>query len=205
MTRMCSPRSLRWAMAQPTAATIPVSITATSTPAPVAPDCSAPIALRTSSSVVPGVVAVAVEPWPPSASALAGAQPGRERAALGDHLGREAIDLGGDPRRLAVDELGDQAPKAVESADEAGRHDAPRTALDPAHDRLRGVGDRQRLAGRAAQAPAHGGEARMLGVGAAHHVGVDPREVGDADVDAEVGHLDAQDVEQVLEAGLRRA
>jgi hypothetical protein len=35
-----------------------VSTTATSTPAPVAPDCAAPIAARTSSRVVPGAVAV---------------------------------------------------------------------------------------------------------------------------------------------------
>ena len=42
---------------------MPVSITATSTPAPVAPDCAAPMASRTSSSDVPGVAAAcALEP-----------------------------------------------------------------------------------------------------------------------------------------------
>ena len=39
-----------------------------------------------------------------------------------------------------------------------------------------------------------------LSLGAAHHVGVDPGEVGHADVDAEVADLQAQDVEQLLEA-----
>ena len=42
----------------------------------------------------------------------------------------------------------------------------------------------------------------MLALGAADHVGVDPGEVGHADVDAEVADLDAQDVEQLLEPGL---
>ena len=42
-------------------------------------------------------------------------------------------------------------------------------------------------------------------VGAAHHVGVDPREVRDADVDAEVRDLRAQAVGERLDAGLARA
>ena len=84
--------------------TMPVSITATSTPAPVPADC-APIAWRTSSSEVPGVAAVALEPLsaqPPmrpspttAATPVLGAQ---SALGAGGDLGDEAVD---DRQRLA--------------------------------------------------------------------------------------------------------
>ena len=72
-------------------------------------------------------------------------------------------------------------------------------------DRLRGVADRVRRAraGRPSRSRIVA-ERRHVAVGAVDHVGLDPEEVRDADVDAEVRDLDAQDVEQHLEAGLAR-
>ena len=78
-------------------------MTATSTPAPVAPEVVAPIASRTSASVVPGAAAAACLPEPLSAQPLTGlssmtaATPAVASSApsrAGRHLRDEAVDDG---------------------------------------------------------------------------------------------------------------
>ena len=142
--------TLPWAASAGTG-TMPVSITATSTPLPVAPDWSAPIASRTSASVVPGVAAVAA-----ASLALLSAQP----------LHRAVDDDGGHAGRRAEGALGAGRHLGDESVDDGQRlPDRAAVALDGALRRgeLVGLGAHDHRLQRAVRGPAREEEQRDRG------------------------------------------
>ena len=138
------------------------------------------------------------------ARALVRPQPRIEAAALGDKLCGDAVDLRRGAARLALEELWHEPAQPVSALTNPGASPGASVAR-PRDDGVGGVAHRDDPTGGPALARAHRLETGVVADGPAHHVGVDPREVGDADVDTEVVDLHAQHVQELLEARLRGA
>ena len=114
-----------------------------------------------------------------SPPAPTGSLPRSQRLALG-----ELVEAGDVLAQRLLGQARQDRPEPHQRDQPARAGDDAAAALDPAHDRLGRRAHRVGLRERAREHRAHA-RAELGAVGAADHLGVDPREVGDADVDAE--------------------